>query len=690
MVVPLTTADDGKQTPHAVAGFLVLLHEPWFERFGLADTFVAEIERTAGFYANGPTDPQRLDLPQFGPDPLFTGSGWRAEKEKDEPTQATKSWWARGPVFGKSAIRGPVGHTFEPDAPSAQFVTASFVVGTPTFGAEPLDLRWHFARVRFRRRLELEATRFEAGRIEAELSAREMEDARLLLVLEEETAPFDLDPIPGSAVAFPPKWIELLDEPTSNGRVAATLDVELPGLHVRAARVLVVWAQEEATFEVLDGLGDRVADQAGSTEPGKRQPGEHRLGMWLSVLPGASETSVDLELAVEWVARDATEMPGEIRRFRIRGVEVVPEDDSARITLLLRALEEFSEGGRPPRVAFVDQRGIAVAESQAVASQWLQLVPGNEVEVFPDKGMSYRQDKKEIVIRGTIARSPVDASDGATNARAKLVWLALLTRPIHDAGGLFGRHETFVALCSVDSEPAERLVLQPLGPAPQIDRGDPLRVRFVQLLSRGHGSARDPAELWNAIFREPGDAAEETPDALLSPRSVSIPHDIRGESRWLTKVMQEVAAFKQNGSSKSKHFAEILFAVFPIDDLRGKKMEDIPDGVSKSKAWAKDDESDAEAIQALARSGVPVVAVSSFKPKDAGDARRLALVLPSLTHDDGSGPKVDVVLLDPFDRARSAFGVPLADTPDERFTYWVRREALPPRSETIRSPERRD
>lgn len=693
MVVPLTSADDDETSPAALAGFLVLLREPWFERFGLADTFVAEIERTAGFFARGPDDPdpERLDLPQFGPDPLLTGLGWRDEDD-DEPTAANKALWASGPVFTRGAIQGPVGHTFEPDAPSSLFVTASFLVGTPSFGDAQRDLRWHFARLRFRRRLELAATRPVAGPIERELSARTREDARLLAVLDTppyHEAPYDLvDLEPPPPVSFAGKWIDLIDEPKSNGAVEATFDVEIPGIHVRAARVLAVWSGGTAKFDVYDALGNPVPPQGGAAGSVGRKDGEGEkaLGVWVAiqaVAENAGNKKVDLELAVAWVRADGKgKQPDGIRRYRISGVELVPDDGSAPITFFVGTQETQLEGWRPPRVSLVDGHGLALAESQAVASQWMQLVPGNEVRIPDDAGLS--RQSGELVIEGTIAPPPVRASQGEAHPRAVLQWIALLTRRIHDAAGRFGAAEAFVALCTVRSDPAtERIVVRPTSSAAAIENGDPLSIRFLQVLLRGPLPDHLDPDLWKEFF--PEDAVhdretdvKEASDALMTPRSVSRRHDLRSEP-WRRSAVELTRSFAQlppKSTPSSRQFTEILAKIFPLADLREadgdwKPMRKIRSILEES-PWRLVGGADLEALQSAARQGTPIVALSSIKPPNL-DARRIALVLPSLTHRGPSGTQLDVLLLDPEIPMDSGFGVPLKSKPGEQFTFYSRR-----------------
>lgn len=142
LVVPLTEARDRDLPPGAApatpcglpakaggaAGLLVVLNEPWYEIGGLAEDLRIDLDSV-----EDPTQEGR-ELPQIGPDPILTGAPWRGPQKLD------------------FRLDGPIGHTFDTDSSAPLFISTSFVVPAPALA--DVDLSWHFARVRFRRRLD--------------------------------------------------------------------------------------------------------------------------------------------------------------------------------------------------------------------------------------------------------------------------------------------------------------------------------------------------------------------------------------------------------------------------------------------------------------------------------------------------------------------------------------------------------
>ena len=132
MVIPLTEAP-GESTGPRAADLLVVVDEPWFAVGGLAERLEASVVEVMQKKKKGEKD---VKWPEFGPDPIMSGSGWR-----DSDLELILS----PPHF-------PIGHTFDTDTSEPKFVASSFVLPVPTFKEHP-DISWYFAKMRFRRRL---------------------------------------------------------------------------------------------------------------------------------------------------------------------------------------------------------------------------------------------------------------------------------------------------------------------------------------------------------------------------------------------------------------------------------------------------------------------------------------------------------------------------------------------------------
>jgi len=159
LVVPLTEGDEGQM---GTAPLLAVLDEPWHEVGGLAEELQVEVDRAAVWEPfRGQPDPNPnplFELPEFGPDPIWTGDSWRSTRAGSDPAPEITPLAPGENRHVSFVARGPLGYTFDTDSTAPLFRRSAFVLerpSVPAWAAEE-DLSWHFAKVRFRRRLDPE------------------------------------------------------------------------------------------------------------------------------------------------------------------------------------------------------------------------------------------------------------------------------------------------------------------------------------------------------------------------------------------------------------------------------------------------------------------------------------------------------------------------------------------------------
>lgn len=154
LIVPLTrpviemeNVNDPALTNFSAAPLLVVCDSPAYDIGGAAEELVAEIANVASPFrplsedagdgtAQVASDPRLAPLPEFGPDPILT-------------LQSTAG--APRPL----RVIGPIGYTFDTDTQAPLFIRSSYILPPPTLDPSNTspDLGWHFAKLRFRRRL---------------------------------------------------------------------------------------------------------------------------------------------------------------------------------------------------------------------------------------------------------------------------------------------------------------------------------------------------------------------------------------------------------------------------------------------------------------------------------------------------------------------------------------------------------
>jgi hypothetical protein len=166
LIFPLTEGF-GESTASS-PGMLLVLDEPWYERGGLGEKLVAEVQVSAD--PRLPPDQNKTFFYETGPDPLFTplNEGTRSKglshQAKEDPAAAKVA--IADVIYGASAefpgtILGPAGHTLEPSNASPLYVASSFILPAPTIriGADPprTDLRGYFCKLRLKRTVRVDS-----------------------------------------------------------------------------------------------------------------------------------------------------------------------------------------------------------------------------------------------------------------------------------------------------------------------------------------------------------------------------------------------------------------------------------------------------------------------------------------------------------------------------------------------------
>ncbi len=141
VVLPTTVGPEGDQSTGA-ASLLVLLEEPWYDRFGLHEELQGEIVLYRDPATNKPGEQAEAALDPI----LFT-----APFPGSTSAQGGKRWANQ---TDRLKITGPIGLSFDTDTDARLFTGTAFLVDViPPEEDADMDLGWLFARLRFRRHL---------------------------------------------------------------------------------------------------------------------------------------------------------------------------------------------------------------------------------------------------------------------------------------------------------------------------------------------------------------------------------------------------------------------------------------------------------------------------------------------------------------------------------------------------------
>lgn len=544
----------GRRTP----GVLLVLDEEWHAKGGLAETLGVDIEMVTWARAQGEY------YPQFGPDPLFHTRGWNP----------------RVPVaIAESGIEGPIGFTFDESQLNPLFVNSSFVLSPPDIPplgltpfkadsriekssaakppSEPSNryadgtLAWYFAKMRFRRRLDPEATAEKPvqpnptslpASNDTIVNLVDPDAADRLRPLAPQTQPSKAsrdDPAPRFARSWAVYVSEITLPPTPPESVLPAISLSLPvdppafvGVQFKqiAAKspVIIEYPDQQDGYvlamptgepgSVLGGAPVTVSvpddipkvDLRWLIEPADDAPPEQDQGQPSASIP-EQRPRYSISLAVRVLPdskapQDSMKEPLPLPRWQAIASRVCEVASNAPIFTATIRTAGWAGALGPPKV-------LPLRQSDPTQAYWVQYLP-DAPKFEPPSGLA-----------GVVTYNPLHGElmiPSDLQLFDDFIYVAVVTFVVSDASRLPDQ-ERYLGLFSVNASTLRSV----MKPAPVLLDGANIRIRILQVQ---HQRGKKPdlsteSMFWNALFPQSQTIPDVT-DVSLRVVAMSAPVDV--------------------------------------------------------------------------------------------------------------------------------------------------------------------